>query len=53
MRKTIFIAISIFLIATAQLQADDTELFMVQVPSDVLIILDMSGSMNYSPAGPP
>jgi Tfp pilus tip-associated adhesin PilY1 len=35
----------------AQLHADDTDLFMVAVPSDVLIILDMSGSMNYPPAG--
>lgn len=33
------------------LHADDTDLFMVKVPPDVLIILDLSGSMNYVPAG--
>ncbi len=54
MKKIIFIAFFIALFTgVAQLHADDTELFMVAVPSDVLIILDMSGSMNYSPAGPP
>jgi len=54
MKKVIFIAFFIALFAgVAQLHADDTDLFMVAVPSDVLIILDMSGSMNYSPAGPP
>ena len=54
MKKVIFIAFFIALFTgVAQLHADDTELFMVAVPSDVLIILDMSGSMNYSPAGPP
>jgi hypothetical protein len=29
------------------LYADDTDLFMIQVPPDVLIILDLSGSMNW------
>jgi hypothetical protein len=33
------------------LHADDTDLFMIQVPPDVLIILDLSGSMNWVPAG--
>src|SRR5512136_3188668 len=52
MKKFIFIAFFILsLMGAAQLHADDTELFMVAVPSDVLIILDMSGSMNYPPAG--
>ncbi len=54
MKKIIFIVLFIaFFAVAAQLHADDTDLFMVAVPSDVLIILDMSGSMNYSPAGPP
>jgi Tfp pilus tip-associated adhesin PilY1 len=52
MKKVIFIAFFIALFTgVAQLQADDTDLFMVAVPSDVLIILDMSGSMNYLPEG--
>jgi type IV pilus assembly protein PilY1 len=33
--------------------ADDTELFIAQAPPDALILLDMSGSMNFAPAGPP
>ncbi len=33
------------------LYADDTDLFMIRVPPDVLIILDLSGSMNWVPAG--
>ncbi|NWG04884.1 MAG: hypothetical protein HXY44_18675, partial [Syntrophaceae bacterium] len=33
------------------LHADDTDLFMIKVPPDVLIILDLSGSMNWVPAG--
>ncbi len=54
MKKIIFVAFFIaFFTFAAQLHADDTDLFMIAVPSDVLIILDMSGSMNYSPAGPP
>jgi type IV pilus assembly protein PilY1 len=52
MKKIILIAFFIVLFTgAAQLYADDTDLFMVAVPSDVLIILDMSGSMNYPPAG--
>ena len=36
--------------------ADDTELYiltqlMTQVPPDALIVLDLSGSMNWTPAG--
>jgi len=27
--------------------------FITQLPPDALILLDMSGSMNYAPAGPP
>ena len=54
MKKVIFIAFFIVLFTfVSQLHADDTDLFMIAVPSDVLIVLDMSGSMNYSPAGPP
>ena len=33
------------------LYADDTDLFMIRVPPDVLIILDLSGSMNWVPSG--
>lgn len=33
------------------LYADDTDLFMVKVPPDVLITLDLSGSMDWTPAG--
>jgi type IV pilus assembly protein PilY1 len=35
----------------ACLYADDTDLFMVKVPPDVLITLDLSGSMNWTPPG--
>jgi PilY1 beta-propeller domain len=35
----------------ACLYADDTDLFMVKVQPDVLIILDQSGSMDWTPAG--
>jgi Tfp pilus tip-associated adhesin PilY1 len=55
MKRNIGIAIlciSIFLSAV-QLHADDTELFITQLPPDALILLDMSGSMNYAPSGPP
>lgn len=55
MKKIIFIVFftTFILLSSIPLHADDTALFMIQVPSDVLILLDMSGSMNYSPAGPP
>ena len=33
------------------LYADDTDLFVVKVPPDVLITLDLSGSMDWTPAG--
>ena len=36
---------------TVCLYADDTDLFMVKVPPDVLITLDLSGSMGWTPAG--
>lgn len=48
----ILISIAIF-ISLIQSHADDTELFIAQVPPDVLILLDMSGSMNWNPAGNP
>jgi Tfp pilus tip-associated adhesin PilY1 len=51
--KFIVFLIAFILLSSIQIHADDTDLFAVQVPPDVLIILDMSGSMNYSPAGPP
>lgn len=54
MKKISLLAFMMFLsMGISCLFADDTELFTIAVPSDVLIILDMSGSMNYSPAGPP
>jgi len=31
--------------------ADDTDLFVAQVPPDALIVLDLSGSMRWTPAG--
>jgi hypothetical protein len=45
-----------FLIPFSRAQADDTELYvltqmMEQVPPDALILLDLSGSMNWTPAG--
>ena len=46
MLMVIFIGIS-----ASCLYADDTDLFMVKVPPDVLITLDLSGSMNWIPAG--
>ena len=55
MKKLIFfisMIVSIF-IGTGQTYSDDTNLFVAQVPPDALILLDMSGSMNYSPGGPP
>ena len=33
--------------------ADDSDLFITQIPPDALIILDKSGSMNRDPAGNP
>ena len=33
------------------LYADDTDLFVTKMPPDVLILLDMSGSMNWAPSG--
>ena len=48
----VLLCVSIF-IGAVRLHADDTELFITQLPPDALILLDMSGSMNYSPAGPP
>jgi len=53
MRKfavTILMTMSI-LIGTAQLQADDSDLFTVRVSPDALIVLDLSGSMGAHPGG--
>jgi type IV pilus assembly protein PilY1 len=50
---TLFVLTTLVSICLIQSHADDTELFISQVPPDALILLDMSGSMNYSPAGPP
>jgi len=38
-------------IAVPCLYADDTALFVIQVPPDVLITLDLSGSMGLPPQG--
>ena len=46
----LFIIIPIMIIAT-QSDASDEELFSAHVPPDALIILDMSGSMNWDLAG--
>jgi type IV pilus assembly protein PilY1 len=48
----LFISLSIMLVA-AQSYASDEDLFSTTVPPDALIILDMSGSMNWDPAGNP
>jgi type IV pilus assembly protein PilY1 len=55
MKKWILLlpAIVVMFIPPLNLQADDSDLFTTRVPPDVLILLDMSGSMNYSSAGPP
>ena len=55
MKKNIGVALlSIWIfVGAVHLHADDTELFITQLSPDALILLDMSGSMNYSPAGPP
>jgi type IV pilus assembly protein PilY1 len=46
----LFIGLSM-LIGVAQSNASDEDLFATTVPPDALIILDMSGSMNWDPAG--
>ena len=46
----IFITIALF-INLIESHADDTDLFIAQVPPDALILLDMSGSMNWDPSG--
>lgn len=55
MKKWVFsvgmIIILAIMIRINQPCADDTDLFILQVPPDALIILDMSGSMNWDPAG--
>jgi type IV pilus assembly protein PilY1 len=46
----LFISLSI-IIVVAQSNASDEDLFSTAVPPDALIILDMSGSMNWDVAG--
>jgi len=46
----LFIVISIMIFVTHS-NASDEELFTMVVPPDTLIILDMSGSMNWDPPG--
>jgi len=55
MKKTAFFILitASIMISVGQLLADDTELFVSQVPPDALMLLDMSGSMNWDPAGNP
>jgi type IV pilus assembly protein PilY1 len=55
MKKIGFIVFftTLILSSTIQLHADDTDLFTAQIPPDALILLDMSGSMNWDPAGNP
>jgi len=48
----IFFTVAVFS-SPGQSQADDTELFMNNIPPDALILLDKSGSMNWDPAGNP
>ena len=57
MKKIVFlILLLVFLIPFSNTVADDTDLYiltqvMEQVPPDALIVLDLSGSMNWTPAG--
>src|SRR4030042_5827521 len=53
MKRFFFILLTLTVIGMSApcLYADDTDLFMIQVPPDVLITLDLSGSMNWVPAG--
>ena len=57
MKKIVFLLILlIFLVPFSHALADDTDLYiltqlMTQVPPDALIVLDLSGSMNWTPAG--
>lgn len=48
----IFITIALF-INLIESHADDTDLFIVNVQPDTLILLDLSGSMNWDPSGNP
>jgi Tfp pilus tip-associated adhesin PilY1 len=54
-KKLIFVVLitMVIFIRLNPLQADDTELFTTYIPSDALIFLDKSGSMNLDPAGNP
>jgi hypothetical protein len=53
MRKFAFLTIvSVFIfLSTIPLGADDTALFTANVSPDVMIVLDMSGSMRWTPKG--
>ena len=55
MKKLAFILFSLIWILpnATPLQADDADLFVSQVPPDALILLDLSGSMNWGPEGNP
>jgi hypothetical protein len=46
-----FIAISLIFAANTQSYGDDTDLFSVQIAPDALLLLDLSGSMAWTPAG--
>ncbi len=53
-RFIVFLCISITLMIYSTIShADDTALFIKKIPPDVLILLDMSGSMNWAPSGSP
>jgi type IV pilus assembly protein PilY1 len=53
MKNFINAALIIFFIFINIIQsdADDTDLFLAQIPPDALILLDQSGSMGWTPAG--
>ena len=55
MKKLAFILFSLIWILpnATPVQADDADLFVSQVPPDALILLDLSGSMNWDPEGNP
>lgn len=55
-KKTYFVILLMLLSLSFQAFANDTDIYvldqsMQQVPPDALILLDLSGSMNFTPAG--
>jgi hypothetical protein len=49
----ILVVITLIGMNSSWVMADDTDLFITRIPSNVLILLDMSDSMNWDPSGNP